>query len=131
MRKNLRANAIYAVLILGVIVSVYLTIVHFEPTALVCPNTGPIDCEQVLTSSYSVVLRVPLAVWSLIWFAAWIALFRLGVRGIVADVWGLLGVGGLIYSITAMDAIGKICIYCSSLDVLIVLLLLFRFAVKE
>ncbi|MDE1832840.1 MAG: hypothetical protein KGH58_00285 [Candidatus Micrarchaeota archaeon] len=100
-------------------ISVYLTIVHYSPGALVCPNTGIISCETVLGSIYSTVLGVPIAVGGIIWFLA-NALMVGRKPGIFRNIWMLFGAGGFIYSVTAMHEIGKICIYCSTLDVFIV-----------
>ena len=108
-----------AISIAGVAISVYLTIVHYSPGALVCPNTGIISCETVLGSIYSTVLGVPIAVGGVIWFLA-NALMVGRKPGVFRNVWMLFGAGGFIYSVTAMHEIGKICIYCSTLDVFIV-----------
>jgi uncharacterized membrane protein len=46
----------------------YLTVTHYsDPTALACPDTGIVNCTLVTTSSWSVVLGVPLAVLGLAW----------------------------------------------------------------
>lgn len=118
-------KAMASIVILGIIISVYLTYVHFEPAGLYCPNTGIIDCEQVLTSSYSAILGIPLAIQALVWFAVlgvltfYKRLWGISSFHVIRDVWLIIGLGGIVYSITAMHLIGKICIYCSSLDVLI------------
>ena len=117
-------KATAAVVVLGLAISVYLTYIHFEPAGLYCPNTGIINCEQVLTSSYSAVLGIPLALQALVWFAVLgvITFYRSSDNGafhLVKDIWLIVGLGGIVYSVVAMHLIGKICIYCSSLDVLI------------
>ena len=49
-------------------ISSYLTVAHYsDPAALACPDTGIINCALVTTSSWSVVLGVPLAVVGLVW----------------------------------------------------------------
>ncbi|MDE1810520.1 MAG: vitamin K epoxide reductase family protein [Candidatus Micrarchaeota archaeon] len=105
--------------VIAVSISIYLTIVHYQPKALVCPDTGIISCETVLGSSYSTLAGIPIAVGGIVWFGANIVLARRK-AGIVRNIWLILGLGGLVYSITAMGQIGKICIYCSTLDALIV-----------
>jgi uncharacterized membrane protein len=53
----------------------YLTLTHYaDPAALACPDTGIVNCALVTTSSWSVVLGVPLAVVGLVWAAAMTAL---------------------------------------------------------
>lgn len=117
-------KAIRIIVVLGIIISIYLTYVHFQPGSLYCPSTGIINCEQVLTSSYSEILGIPLAIQALVWFAVLgILTFynrpRDGKFHIVRNLWLIIGLGGIVYSVIAMHLIGKICIYCSSLDVLI------------
>ena len=111
-----------AVLILGVIDAVYLTIVHFAPGALYCPTIATaINCESVLTSGLSNVFGIPLAAIGLLWFVASSIFFAFGIDKIVKNVWMLFGLGGIIYSIVGQAVIGKVCIYCSLLDVLLAL----------
>ncbi|MDE1868586.1 MAG: vitamin K epoxide reductase family protein [Candidatus Micrarchaeota archaeon] len=118
-------KAMGAIVILGLIISLYLIYVHFQPSGLYCPNAGIINCEQVLTSSYSAILGIPLAVQAFVWFAVlgvitfYRRLWKIPAFHIVKDVWLIIGLGGIMYSVIAMHLIGKICIYCSTLDVLI------------
>ncbi len=115
-------NLLMLVLVLGVIDSVYLTIVHFLPGTLLCPTVGTIvNCEAVLSSAFSTVFGVPLAVLGLVWFVASFLFLVLGYNKIVKNVWMIVGIGGVLYSIAAQSVIGRICIYCASLDVLIAL----------
>ncbi len=118
-----------AVLIVGILVSIYVTYVHYYPGALVCGSGNIINCESVITSQYSVILHVPLAVWSLTWFILALVPFsyfknRLGV---VSDIWFLGGIGGMMYSIVAQYLLLRICIWCLSLDALIALSIIFYF----
>ncbi|HVC57923.1 MAG TPA: vitamin K epoxide reductase family protein [Candidatus Acidoferrales bacterium] len=111
--------ALKIISIVAVVVSLYLTYVHYQPTALICPSSGLIDCEQVLGSVYSTVMGVPIAIGGIIWFLGTFFLADMK-PGVMRNVWLILGIGGLVYSVTAMNEIGKICIYCSSLDAMIV-----------
>ncbi len=124
-------NDILVILLgIGAIVSAYLIYAHYVPSALICPNTGIISCETVLTSSYSVVFGVPLAVYSLGWFV--LALLFIQYRKLkpAAGIWMLIGIGGIIYSVFAMYMIGKICIFCSTLDAIIAISLAMFFMRK-
>lgn len=47
---------------------------YSDPVALACPDTGIVNCTLVTTSSWSVVLGVPLAVLGLVWAVAMTAL---------------------------------------------------------
>lgn len=110
------------VLILGILDASYLTVVHFLPTALICPSVGAIiNCENVLSSVYSTVFGVPLAVLGLVWFLASLMFVLFGYHKIIKNVWMILGLGGVVYSIAAQTIIGRVCIYCAVLDVLIAL----------
>jgi uncharacterized membrane protein len=53
---------------LAVGLTAYLTVTHYtDPTALACPATGIINCTAVTTSSWSVILGVPVALLGLLW----------------------------------------------------------------
>ncbi|HIH50028.1 MAG: vitamin K epoxide reductase family protein [Candidatus Micrarchaeaceae archaeon] len=109
-------------LALGIIDSVYLTIVHFAPGALYCPTIGTtVNCESVLGSSLSAVFGIPIAVLGLVWFVAAFLFLLFGHNKIVKNVWMLFGAGGILYSIVGQTIIGKICIYCSLLDIFLAL----------
>lgn len=47
--------------IIGVALSTYLTITHFDPLALHCSQSGLIDCAAVTTSSYAYLFGIPVA----------------------------------------------------------------------
>ena len=53
---------------LGLLVSSYLTWVHYQPAALVCTRGG--GCETVQHSSYAVLLGVPVALLGAVTWAA-------------------------------------------------------------
>lgn len=109
-------------LTLGIIDSIYLTIVHFAPRALDCPAiAGFVNCETVLTSGFSNVFGVPLAVIGLIWFVVAMVILFYKPHRIVKNIWLIFGAGGIVYSIIGQTLLGKICIYCSALDVLLAL----------
>jgi uncharacterized membrane protein len=55
----------------GLGLSIYLTIAHYnEKVVLACPETGVINCAKVTTSSYSMLLGVPLPLLGLLFFVA-------------------------------------------------------------
>jgi len=120
MRHHRKILAV--VLALGIIDAAYLTIAHFAPGVLVCPTIGTtVNCESVLGSSLSTVFGVPIAVLGLLWFVAAFLFFVFGSNKIIRNLWMLFGIGGIVYSIVGQGVIGKICIYCSLLDVLLAL----------
>ena len=109
-------------IILGMVDGAYLTIVHFLPGALACPTIGTVvDCEAVLGSAFSNVFGVPLAVLGLAWFIGMLAFYVSRRRGMALNLWMIIGLGGILYSISAQSIIGRICIYCATLDAIILL----------
>ncbi len=106
---------------LGIIDAIYLTLVHFEKSLLVCPDSGIINCTQVLTSALSTIGGIPISVLGIIWFIGLLFIVIYKYKGVFSNIWLIIGCGGVAYSLIGMDIIGKICIYCSLLDTLIVL----------
>jgi uncharacterized membrane protein len=107
-------------------ISSYLTVTHYgDPTALACPDTGIVNCTLVTTSSWSVVLGVPLAVlglaWAvvmtgltvpLVWRAAapWVDGARLVVSG--------AGAAMVLYLVEVeLFRIGAICLWCTAMHI--------------
>ncbi len=119
------------VLVIGIIVSIYVTYVHYYPGALLCTAGKVVNCASVITSQYSVVLGIPLAVYSLIWFVLAFIFYRWGRLGVIADIWFLVGIGGMLYSFVAQYQLRQICAWCLTLDVLIVLSIAFYFLRKR
>jgi uncharacterized membrane protein len=113
--------------VLGLAVSVYLTVEHYtSSTTLACPETGVINCQKVTTSAQSAVFGIPVAVLGLVFFvlvlpaclpAAWRS-------GNPALRWGrvlfaLVGVGFVVYLLyTELFVLDAICLYCTAVHVL-------------
>jgi len=51
----------FALSLIGLALSTYLTITHFNPQALICSNKGFVDCGVVTTSAQSRLLGIPVA----------------------------------------------------------------------
>ncbi len=64
MKKPLYALFITA--ILGVLITGYLTYVHYSGAEVACPIGGTGSCEAVLTSHYSVFGGLPVAIWGML-----------------------------------------------------------------
>jgi uncharacterized membrane protein len=110
----------------AVAIASYLTVAHYtDPAALACPDTGIVNCALVTTSSWSVVLGVPLAVLGLVWAvvmtvltvprawrsgAGWVDGARLAVSGAGAAM-----VLYLVY--VELFRIGAICLWCTAVHV--------------
>ncbi len=115
----------------AVAVATYLTVTHYsDPAALACPDTGVVNCTLVTTSSWSVLLGVPVAVLGLVWSIAmtgltvprawrsgrvWIGRTRVALAG--------LGAAMVLYLVyVELFRIGAICLWCTAIHVLAVCL---------
>jgi uncharacterized membrane protein len=104
-------------------ISSYLTFTHYaDPAALACPDTGVVNCTLVTTSSWSVVLGVPVAVLGLAWALAmaflttpwawrsdapWVDGTRLALAA--------AGAGMVVYLIyVELFRVGAICLWCTA-----------------
>jgi uncharacterized membrane protein len=111
----------------GIGVSVYLTIVHYDSGALVCPATGSVvNCEKVVTSPQSVIFGVPVPIFGLAYFGAMFGLclpmmWRSRDRRIhlARLALAVAGMGMVIYLIFAeLFLVKAICLWCTSVHVL-------------
>ncbi len=107
--------------IAGLGIATYLTITHFDKVALVCSDTGTINCAKVTTSPQSEILGIPVAMLGLFFFIPMV-LLCLPVAWRSADrrihlarlVLAITGVGMIIYLIIAeLFIIKAICLWCS------------------
>ena len=114
-----RNSILIVLLVLGMAVSAYTAYVHYNPGALVCPQGKIINCSGVLSSGYSIIFGIPLGAYSALWFLVALLLFLYKKAKTIAELWFLIGIGGILYSAFSMYKLGEICIYCSTLDVLI------------
>lgn len=113
------------ILAAGLVISIYLTYVHYNVSALVCPTTGVINCESVLGSSFATVLGIPIALAAVFWFI--VAIYFAGRKNWFNDILGLAAIAAVIYSFTSMSIIGKICIYCTAVDAILIAYILIIF----
>jgi uncharacterized membrane protein len=122
----------FALAILGLGVSAYLTYTHYTESALAgCTETaGAVNCGKVTTSPQSVVFGIPVAVLGLAFYVFLAAImspyaWRSGRREIaVARLVSLVvGMGFVLYLLYAeLYQIGSICLYCTSVHVITFLL---------
>jgi uncharacterized membrane protein len=116
---------------LGLGVAGYLAYEHFTSSStLACSDNGIVNCLKVTTSSYSMVAGVPVAVLGLVFFAVMLVLqlppmwlrpepaVRLG-----RLAWAVVGLGTVLYLLsTELFVIDAICLWCTSVHVLTLLL---------
>ena len=117
--------------LLAVGLTAYLTFTHFtDPTALACPDTGIVNCTAVTTSSWSVILGVPVALIGLLWAAGmtvlnspwawrsrapWLDRARLALSGA-----GALMVFYLVY--VELFRVDAICLWCTAVHLTTIVL---------
>lgn len=117
--------------LVGVGVSIYLTVVHYDAAVTItCPNTGIINCADVISGPYSSAFGIPFAVLGLVYWTAMVVLCSPWVwarpellvhrfRLLVATS-GLLVVPYLVW--IEFDVKHHICLWCTSIHVLALVL---------
>jgi uncharacterized membrane protein len=118
--------------LLGLGLSIYLTITHFQPHALVCSGGGAIDCLKVTTSAQSYVLGIPVAILGLCNYTvmaglnspwAWRSRFRwIHIARFALSIVSMCFVLWLIYA--EVEIIGAICLYCTGVHIVTFALLI-------
>ena len=127
MYKRHKYDIIVILALIGFGISMYLSITHYLGYAVPCDITH--GCETVLTSKYSVLFGIPLAVWGVAYFTSIIISCLLANRyALWAKILtGILSLGGLVsLSLLSLQffVIKNICIYCFTTDTLSILLLI-------
>jgi uncharacterized membrane protein len=135
-----RAGGQIALLVLsavGALIAIYLTVVHYDSASvpLVCSTSGLVNCELVLSSSFSVVpgTSIPVTIPGLLWFivsgvlafASWrIWSEQRGLR-IAEFVWALLGMLTVFYLVyVEFVRLHTICAWCTAVHVIIFIMFL-------
>src|SRR5438309_474039 len=82
MRRSWSQISLLLLALVGVGISIYLTIVHYENISPVCSVLGLFNCELVLTSKFSLVpgTSIPISVPGLLWSLVFAALAFVGLR---------------------------------------------------
>jgi len=116
--------------VLGLAVSIYLTVEHFATgLTLACPDTGAINCTKVTTSEYSKVAGVPVAVLGPVFFVGmtvlWLPpLWRVRRFDYVRAAGAVVGIGSALYLVWAeLFRIHAICLWCTVVHVCTLVLL--------
>ena len=119
--KNVKRRLRLVLLFIGLADSIYLELARAGYTPLVCAQAGLINCHSVITSSYSVVLGIPLSVYAIVWFLVAIALLYVK-NDDIRFIWYVFGIGAVIYSLSSMYMLKEICEYCLLIDIVVVAL---------
>ena len=139
--RRSRVDASFVVALVGLALSVYLTIEHYtSPTILACPATATINCAKVTTSSYSVIAGVPVAVLGLLYYVGMAILvsppaWRIRRLDLVRVAGAALGVLMVLYLVwVELFRVFAICLWCTAVHVCTLVLLgtiLWRFGGRE
>jgi uncharacterized membrane protein len=124
----------------GVVVSIYLTVLHYAGVVPGCPVTGPINCEAVLSSPYALIagLPVPTSAAGIVWFGVSAVLWMRPLSRIHL-AWSAIGLATVVYLVfVEIVRLGVVCLWCSAAHVLVIAIVLItltlwpaRDAVKE
>jgi uncharacterized membrane protein len=115
--------ASYTAATLGLLISLYLTLYHYIGIPLACSGSGLIDCASVLNSPYAYILGIPMAVFGIIFFAAFLVLLYINNKDSIL-IWNLIGIGTVVYLLDIEHIVGHICIWCTAVHVLVLALLI-------
>ena len=108
--------------VVGFVVALYLTITHYTASIpLACPSIGIIDCGTVLSSKYAVLFGIPLAVMALAFFIGEIVLIVKNMKEYQLYL-NTVGFFSLFYTWYAEYLLQRICIYCTALHIIIIVL---------
>ena len=117
--------------LLAVGLTAYLTITHYtDPTALACPDTGIVNCTAVTTSSWSVILGVPVALIGLLWAATMTAInspwaWRSSAKWLHAARLALSGAGAvMVFYLVYVELfrVDAICLWCTAVHLTTIVL---------
>ncbi|HEY0829503.1 MAG TPA: vitamin K epoxide reductase family protein [Candidatus Dormibacteraeota bacterium] len=106
----------------GIAVSIYLTVLHFAGVVPGCPVSGPVNCEEVLSSSYAVIggTPVPTSAAGIAWFVVSAVLWTRPV-GRAHLVWAGIGLATVLYLVfIEIVRLGVICLWCTATHALVV-----------
>jgi uncharacterized membrane protein len=138
--------AIAVIALVGIGISIYLTIEHYHKAILVCNVNSVINCASVLTSAYSVVpgTTIPITIPGMLWFVVSGALAGTALvctwRRVAPPAWlltaqrawgglGLLTVFYLVYA--EFDKIHNICEWCTGVHILVLITFLTTLWMRE
>jgi uncharacterized membrane protein len=119
----------------GLGISIYLTVVHYSTIPLACPANAVINCEQVLSSPYGVIVgsSVPTSAAGIAWFgvSALLAAGLLAGRTQLARwelAWSAVGLVTVLFLVfVEIVQLGAVCVWCTAAHLLVVLIFLIAF----
>ena len=129
-RRSARVEPSLVVALLGLAISVYLTVEHFtSSTSLACPEGAVVNCAKVTTSPYAQLLGVPVALLGLAYFLGMAALllpapWRRRALDPVRVVGVAVGVLMVLYLVwVELFRVNALCLWCTGVHLCTVALL--------
>ena len=128
LRQSGRQWLLLALALVGAGIAIYLTTVHYEQAPLFCSSQGLVNCERVISSSYSVVpgTTIPITIPGLLWFLVnavlAVGVMRQGKRwiNITQLSWGVLGMLTVLYLVyVELVILHTICAWCTAVHVIV------------
>jgi uncharacterized membrane protein len=134
MYRKHKYDVIVLFSVLGLVVSLYLVLTKALGVTVPCSLTG--GCETVLTSKYSSILGVPLAVLGIAFFSGSVFLSLLanhyfGVRKFLTYYLGLGALFSLAFLFIQFFVIKQICQYCLITDITAILILIWDLNIEK
>ena len=109
--------------VIGLIISIYLTVYHYVSLPLYCPATGIVDCGVVLNSSYAVIaFDLPSSILGVAFFIIELLLI-LYKKDELNLYWNVIGLFTVFYFWYAEYTLQRICLYCTVIHVIVIALL--------
>lgn len=112
----------------GLAVSTYLTVEHYDRSVgLACPENATINCVKVTTSSYSVIVGIPVALLGLLYFVGMTALLLIPSQRrelrTVRILGAAAGVAMVLYLVyVELFEVDAICLWCTAVHALTIVL---------
>ncbi len=108
----------------GLLSSIYLTVTKYTSLQLACPDTGVIDCTNVLTSQYASLYGVPNVILGVVFFVVMFAVITLVKNKDAFVILSGIGMAFVLYYIYAEYMVRSICIYCTVVHISTIALLI-------
>ncbi len=118
---------ILTLITLGFLISLHLVQTHSNPAkeGEICDINGIVSCTVVNTSKYAQIFHVPVALLGAIWFIiAFLLAYNIHKKHLqtILFIWTIVGLISIIYFIIAEIILQAICLYCTSVHLIILIL---------
>ncbi|MDE1860767.1 MAG: vitamin K epoxide reductase family protein [Candidatus Micrarchaeota archaeon] len=105
--------------VLGILDGVYLEIDAITGIPVACPNTGVIDCGNVLNSKFADTFGIPNPILGVVFFSVEVILMYVFFNKELLFVYNAIGIAFVIYFLHVEWVVRSICIYCTVTHILV------------